>query len=798
MAGSTTNIYMHRIFTFIMAFFAVNAAIWAGTPESFELFEDFDDDTHFTISEKTPDEWLSEGSLPFTRKRTSDFGVVALSGNFAMVAANSTEYTRNDILFTPIVSLAAGMPCTITFSVWGKAASYSEVKNLGLNVRAGHTQNIEEHNVEVGNVPAAAYGEWTEFTFTFTPETAGDYCFSLAIDATTNAQFNMKGNFMIDNVCVNGWKDTDIQDPDDGMEPNPDNEALAEEIPYFNTFDNLDSDYDGTSYLPRHWLSTGTMPFVTGSINELKAVTETWYLVSEQSTLPRDERLYSPFFVLEAGQEYNISYYLYMPGNTAIPSLTLTAGYEQDADFQPYTLQTIASRSITKWEKQQVTFVPKKTGAYCFALQFASEEGMAGRVAIEDFEVTAPHIVAKPVASFSIPGIFEIGASNMLTFPQQKVTVCNNTTNAETCHWTVERPDGTTEESEEFSPEFTFDLWGTYKVALTATNVSGSRTTSHEYAVMNIDDEYTDFGVTTWNPNEDKLYDRTTEVPAFEEEDAPNDTERDYITGFNRYYTAFAERFSMSTETKLRIKSMLFTESFYRICPDRDNGDAYRPFAIVIYGDKNGRPDTDNVIARVETIVGEAFGYRTVSGSGGGDMLGVEFEEELEVNGTFYVAFEFDPTMTVTISDPNVGRSFLGLAATRHNSGISTLYCRPNMLPEGSNATIGTWCPVEDVRSDMKGSGLYLILWTDLNPSKTDGILSTTGDASFAVCHEGNQIIVSGATEGEAISIATADGRILQQGVATGETTALTLPDAALPTCYIITCGEKSITMLRP
>ena len=148
-----------RLFSPLTAGIACCGIMQAGTPESFELFEDFDNSSHFTASKTVPDGWLSLGTLPFKRQRTSDYGVAALSGDYAIVADNSTAYTRDDVVFTPVVKLAGGKPCTITFSVWGKAAQYPEVKNLGLNVRAGHAQSLEAHDIEVGNVPAAAYGE---------------------------------------------------------------------------------------------------------------------------------------------------------------------------------------------------------------------------------------------------------------------------------------------------------------------------------------------------------------------------------------------------------------------------------------------------------------------------------------------------------------------------------------------------------------------------------------------------------------------------------------------------------------
>ena len=153
--------------------------------------------------------------------------------------------------------------------------------------------------------------------------------------------------------------------------------------------------------------------------------------------------------------------------------------------------------------------------------------------------------------------------------------------------------------------------------------------------------------------------------------------------------------------------------------------------------------------------------------------------------------------MTVTISDPNVGRSFLGLAATSHRSGESTLYCRPKALPEGSKAKIGEWCRVEDVRDDMKGTGLYLILWTDLTPAQPDGIVSTAAGTALAVAHDGDNLIIRGTEAGEEVSVSTADGRTVARTAATGALTTLHLPASDLPACYIVRCGGRSIRMLR-
>ena len=141
---STRHNMTKGILYHLLVLLAFAQTAWAGEPETFEFFENFDDASHFTLSATVPNGWLSEGTLPFKRQKTRDYGVAGLSGDYAIVADNSTEYTRNDVLYSPLMQLTGGKPCTISFFVWGKAANYSEVKNLGLNVQAlqGQTWRI--------------------------------------------------------------------------------------------------------------------------------------------------------------------------------------------------------------------------------------------------------------------------------------------------------------------------------------------------------------------------------------------------------------------------------------------------------------------------------------------------------------------------------------------------------------------------------------------------------------------------------------------------------------------------------
>lgn len=72
------------------------------------------------------------------------------------------------------------------------------------------------------------------------------------------------------------------------------------QMPYSQSFDNENGDYDGTSSLPEGWQSTGTMPFVTANMTALPAPTGEYYMITGESSAIRDERAYTPFFDMKA------------------------------------------------------------------------------------------------------------------------------------------------------------------------------------------------------------------------------------------------------------------------------------------------------------------------------------------------------------------------------------------------------------------------------------------------------------------------------------------------------------------
>ncbi len=769
-----TKNYKLLTMLFLLLFSSTGMAL---ASEQFEIYEDFDDASHFTQIETIPDGWKSEGTFAFARGTGADYGITVKSGEYAFCTVQSYEYGRNEIIYTPMMKLAGGMPCTIYFSVYAPGGTPPTARNNGFTVKAGTAQNADAQTIDVGVVANAAYSSWTDFAFTFKPESDGEYCFSLKLES----QIASSGVVAIDNVTIEGTTATEDVVT---LEPNPENYGTAFDLPYFNTFDNYDNDYDGTSVVPANWKSVGSSPFFTAAINGLNAVTGSYYIVADESADDnRDDRLYTPMFRLKAGTEYTISYYLYMPGNSGggvlrATDLTVTVGVEQDIDFHPVVMQKIEGQSIAGFTKQEFKFTPEYSGAYCFAFSLNTTVNYSGQVAIDDFNITAPGLVAKPTANFGVGGIFELMYSDMLTYPNQPAGLVNLSVNAETFEWIVTCPDATTMVSSEENPEFMLNQNGSYSVTLTASNSSGSRSTTKSFTVQHVSGDYNG-SITTWNPNHDGLMERGL-LPSF----ATGDNEYydyDFVSGFNRYYKKVAERFEMPEDVSAELSSLNIWLGHYKNRAYTSGYDSEKPFKIVFYGETDGKLDENKVFARIDSRLVDIFGNTGIGGSAG-EPRDVDFEKLLGVpvktQGTFYLSFEFDKDMTIIPDDPNVGRSYFGMNTVEHANGIATLYAMPDSVPANSNIVAdGNWYRIDEIDPTKKALGNYFILWGKTKLSSSSIALNPFGEATFALRREGDNLNVSGTSAGEQVSIYNVNGCLVASVVAEDNGTIIPIRD---------------------
>lgn len=752
---------------FVCILFCTRIAVAEGY-EAFDYFESFDDNSHFTTGSIVPDGWNSIGSSAATRMEAGMYtiGYSSHSGSYVLHSSDIIETDRDEVIFTPMMPLSGGKETVLSFYLYAPGGNPATAFYSYVEVKAGTAQSIESQTISLGST-STPFSSWTEVAFMFTPETDGEYCFSISLKQSESIVRD-HGVVGIDDVTISGFKPAD--NGMDELVPNPDNYTTAKSVPYFNTFDNYDNDYDGSSYVPFGWTSIGSSPFFTANINGLDAKTGYYYLVADESQIDnRNDRLFTPFFRLNADYEYVISYYLYMPGNSGggvlrATDIETTIGTEQDINFHPVVALSIKDQSISEWTYQEFRFTPQTSGAYCFAFSLSSDVNYSGYVAIEDFNITSPDIVEYPVPNFAVGGNFNVINSMMVVYKDQYVNLTNLSENAEEYAWTVTFPDGNVQYSTEENPSFLLNMHGEYNIELKASNSAGSRTTYQTLSIEYIDFDYENYAIMTWNPNQDVLLERGS-IPAFVT-DTIEDYYYDFVTGYNRYYNKYAERFEIPDGVKLKIEILDTWLAHYRNCVSTSGYDSDKPFEIVIYGDKDGQLDEEKVFARITTTLKDAFGYSGVSGNGEGRTI--DFVELLgqavEVQGTFYVAFEFADDMVVTTEDPNVGRSYFALNTIIHNTGKATLYVKPTDVPKTSLVEAdGNWHPVDSLDNAMSGVGAYFILW--VSNEIIDVAINNFGEIVFALQVKNENLIISGTEANEQILIYDINGRIVASGI---------------------------------
>jgi PKD repeat protein len=556
-------------------------------------------------------------------------------------------------------------------------------------------------------------------------------------------------------------------------------------LPYTQSFDNEHNDYDGTGYLPAGWLTTGTTPFVTASINGLSALTGTYYMISPESTVARDERAYTPFFLMEAGKAYTISFHYAMPGDgTKYATMRLTAGTEQDSDFHS-DLLTLGGKAVTGWEKAEVTFTPAETDYYC--LSFALEgEAQSGYVAVEDLSVVGEGMKLPPTAAFSFDGVYNLMNSSLATFANTSLQMVNQSQDADSYFWEVNGPTQkiTTADA---NPAFKFTEDGEYTITLTATNKGGETNAEETLKVAHVTE---DGSLPVYNYNMSQSTIVQSDMPTF-----PTDTAYDYVTGFNHHYRHLAEYFDMPTLHTYAITGMYYYLINYNLVSTYTGTEPDKKISFVAYGVKDGKPDTENEFGRYTTTLRESIGSTGVAQP---EMRMISFKQPLTVKGPFFLALEFADDITLDPDDAQLTRSYIALSGVKRRTGTSSLYVRPTSVPEGATCTAdGAYHAIDELDSTYAGWGLNLTLWmnTTLDPSAGIAVASG-GSTALSAAFDGGTLRVDGTAAGGTVRIYDTLGRSLLSVPATQGTTSL--PATFLPAgTYVVKTDNGCVKLMK-
>ena len=355
---------------------------------AFTIVENFDDASHFTASTTVPDGWLVTGSSALPAREQCGMYYTGFNANSGDYCLNSYHYAqaRDQVVYTPIMNLAAGKECKIEFYVYAPAGSPANLFYNNITVKAGSAQTAEAQTIEVGAI-SAAVSSWTKFEFAFTPETEGEYCFSLAytMSVPTNAGRD-HGWVAIDDVVITG------ESAEQGGEPE---EPVQPEEPVVSAFKVTENFDEVTTSLPEGWVTTGTYPFVVGTGTDYGIVaksTPNILATVASSAYGRNEVIYTPMYKLIGGQEAKIKLSVYADGNGQVSRkngfiVRAMDGQSADANIVA-SLGDVPAAIYSSWTEFEFAFTPEADGEYCFALKLQTALGMSGSVAIDDVTIS--------------------------------------------------------------------------------------------------------------------------------------------------------------------------------------------------------------------------------------------------------------------------------------------------------------------------------------------------------------------------------------------------------------------------
>ena len=739
-----------------------------------------------TAEEQLPAGWTSEGTAPFATYPTSDwYGVQAQSGSNALVSGYPQGSNRADVAFSPMFEMKGGVEYTMT--VWVKMMNAAQNgRNPGYKITAGLAQVADAQIYEL----AAEEGDcdWKEVTVKFTPETDGQYCFGL----WCNSVLASAGDVFFDTFSV--------AESGSGEEP-----SWKAEIPYVETYDDA-THYSGQEYLPMGWASTGETPWITAAIKDKPAVSGEYYMLTQPSALPgRQDIAYSPMLDMKGGQTYTVSMYLYMPGSCNVnPSFKLTAGNAQESDAQTTVLEEIINTPVTDWMKIEKDFTPAEDGKYCFAMYACSAEAGDGNIAIDNFSVIEKDDVLPPTALFYVGNTLNsIFNGSPFVFKDQKVKLVNLSTDADSYKWTADNG-AVISDDQAAEPEILFPASGTYTITLQATNEGGTTESTQVFRTEVYDlDADTDDAFTTTSESTDKIF-LQSDLPAFDENGNVKEADTyeiyyDYAVGVNPYYRSIAERFEMPSDVTLDISSLSILTSMYNLfINDIGEGsinDKEKTYTVVIYPDKDGKPDTEHPLgSKTEKLIntfGDSGYYQPVRQS-------ISFDEPINVSGTFYVAFEFDELDLYDETQERNYRTWIGFDTRKHANKQTTFYVKPEKALPGSDYVVdGNWCRADEFSSELTGYSFSVMPWVKFHQKIADAIgTTTTGNMEIEISADGENYRVSGLSDGESVRVYSVSGVQVFNGKARGGE--VVIPASGWSNgIYVINAGNESVKILK-
>lgn len=194
-------------------------------------------------------------------------------------------------------------------------------------------------------------------------------------------------------------------------------------LPYEEDFEDR-LNIDERTKFPNKWgrrtSSAELFQVTTMPAGTIEAHSGSYAAVANEFTLNgRTETLYTPYFTLESGHTYEISYWLYMPGNGEnIMTAKLILAYTQEESGLQLPILQQVDAPVTEWKQYVVRYTPSDDMDYCFYLEFEAAAANAGIIAVDDFKIAEVEGTSGN-ADINIAGMYYVHTTSLLYLPAE-------------------------------------------------------------------------------------------------------------------------------------------------------------------------------------------------------------------------------------------------------------------------------------------------------------------------------------------------------------------------------------------
>lgn len=405
-------------------------------------------------------------------------------------------------------------------------------------------------------------------------------------------------------------------------------------VPYYEDFEGITEVDDA----PAGWCYTRNVDAGCGfgAFPSVKARSGSFYFYSEPQQAIRDTWAFSPGVQLTAGISYNIAIYANVPGyGDKKDEFKITVGRDATAEAQTTVLIDKSgdkAEKIIRWTRQSAIFVPSESGFYYFGINHCTKAVDVNGVCFDDFSVVEVGKEKPVVKTYMTGGLWSAGLENKVYLANGiKLNFAFEDIYADTYEWNCQGGVPATSTESEYTVSFNRN--GAYDVILSATKDGTTETVTHSFDVILGKAGVSD--IITNIKNEE-----ITAVPIDRNE---------YVSGGNSYYSAIAEKYTLSPDMKGTINEIDLKVMLYKADVANKKQEA---FILICSEEDNGMPGDTLCVYR--TTVEELFGSSPISGE---TILKITLPSPVEVFGNFFVVLDI-PTFYPS------GKSFYAIAST--------------------------------------------------------------------------------------------------------------------------------------